>query len=245
MALHELAQVDDRAGDDTTPGGYTIDELARKVAMSARNIRAHQARRLLPPPRRAGRMALYDDEHVRRLEAIKRLQRQGFNLVAIEAVLGVRRTEPGGESVQTAVRRLGTEDPNLVTDLSRHGVIARSDDGSLRTVRPRLVQTALELRHAGVQPSLSMHLLNEILDWIRHLADELFAQATARILALHPALLAGAHTFEEFERAAVSLTQGLVAVLTEAFRVSIEAAGQSSVANLIALRATGEPRLAD
>jgi DNA-binding transcriptional MerR regulator len=244
MAVHELVQVDDRAGDDTTPGGYTIDELARKVAMSARNIRAHQARRLLPPPRRSGRMALYDDEHVRRLESIKRLQRQGFNLVAIEAVLGVRRNEPG-ESVQTAVRRLGTEDPNLVHGLSRHGVIARSDDGSLRTVRPRLVQTALELRHAGVQPSLSMHLLNEILDWIRHIADELFAQATARILALHPALLAGAHTFEEFERAARSLTQGLVALLTEAFRVAVEAAGQSSVANLIALRATGEPHLTD
>lgn len=209
MVVHELIQVDERAGDGGAPDGYTIDELARKVAMSARNIRAHQARRLLPPPRRAGRMALYDDEHVRRLESIKRLQRQGFNLAAIEAVLGVGRVEPGLGPVRTAVGQLGAEDPDLVPGLSH-----------------------------------SMHLLTEILDWIRHVADEVFAQATARILALHPSL-AGVHAFEEFERAAVNLTQGLVALLTEAFRVAVEAAGRSSVADLLALRASGEPQLAD
>src|SRR5690242_16776946 len=62
---------------------YTVEELAAKVGMSPRNIRAHQTRSLLGPPVRRGRTAYYDDSHVRRLEAIKSLQRQGYNLVAI------------------------------------------------------------------------------------------------------------------------------------------------------------------
>src|SRR5947208_1701520 len=46
--------------------GYTVDELAARVGMSARNIRAYQARELLPPPRRVGRSGYYSEAHVRR-----------------------------------------------------------------------------------------------------------------------------------------------------------------------------------
>ena len=44
--------------------------------MSARNIRAYQARRLLAPPVRAGRNAYYGEAHVHRLQEIQALQRE-------------------------------------------------------------------------------------------------------------------------------------------------------------------------
>lgn len=224
--------------------GYTIDELARKVAMSARNIRAHQARRLLPPPVRSGRTVLYDDSHLRRLEAIKALQRQGFNLVAIEAILGIRGAEVSTEALAGILRRLSNEQPALVYELSRHGVLVRGEDGSVRTARPRLLHSALDLRHAGVQPGLSLQLLKEILDRVRLIADELVSATGARIIALTPELAgSGALSWEEFDRNAMVLTQGLIGLLTEAFRVAVENSGQTSVPDLLAQRFGGEVQL--
>src|SRR5918999_2069087 len=61
----------------------TIDELARESGMTVRNIRAHQARGLLPPPEVRMRIGYYGPEHVARLQMIQDLQAQGFNLQGI------------------------------------------------------------------------------------------------------------------------------------------------------------------
>ncbi len=66
----------------------TIDRLARKTGMTARNIRAHQSRGLLPPPEVRGRVGYYGPDHVARLELIKEMQADGFNLEAISKLLG-------------------------------------------------------------------------------------------------------------------------------------------------------------
>src|SRR6185369_15500165 len=76
----------------------TVAEVARMVGMSPRNIRAHQARRLLPPPVRQGREVYYHTEHIQRLEAIKALQRRGFNLVAVQAMLRSHGGDPAGDA---------------------------------------------------------------------------------------------------------------------------------------------------
>lgn len=55
--------------------------------MTVRNIRAHQARGLLPPASRRGRTLCFGEEHVNRLRLIRRLQTAGFNLRAIAALL--------------------------------------------------------------------------------------------------------------------------------------------------------------
>src|SRR6266508_3569777 len=65
----------------------TIDELARRTGMTVRNIRAHQSRGLVPPPQVRGRTGYYGDEHVARIELIKELQGDGFNLEAIRRLL--------------------------------------------------------------------------------------------------------------------------------------------------------------
>jgi DNA-binding transcriptional MerR regulator len=58
---------------------YRIDELAQVSGVSSRNIRAYRERGLLRPPRRAGRKAFYDDDHLTQLQVINRLLSRGFN----------------------------------------------------------------------------------------------------------------------------------------------------------------------
>src|SRR3712207_6477391 len=55
--------------------------------MTVRNIRAHQARGLLPPPEVRGRTGYYGAEHVARIELVKELQADGFNLEAIRKLI--------------------------------------------------------------------------------------------------------------------------------------------------------------
>lgn len=55
--------------------------------MTVRNIRAHQSRGLLDPPRVVGRTGFYDEEHVARIALIRDLQEEGFNLEAIKQIL--------------------------------------------------------------------------------------------------------------------------------------------------------------
>ena len=59
---------------------WRVEELATEADVSVDTIRFYQKRQLLPPPRRAGRIAWYGGDHVERLQRIKDLQRQGFSL---------------------------------------------------------------------------------------------------------------------------------------------------------------------
>jgi DNA-binding transcriptional MerR regulator len=65
----------------------TIDELARRVDMTARNIREWQTNGLLPPPERRGRVGIYTDDHMSRIERIKTLRAEGFPLEVIRRML--------------------------------------------------------------------------------------------------------------------------------------------------------------
>src|SRR5438132_13251306 len=65
----------------------TIDELARQSGVTVRNTRAHQSRGLLPPPDVRGRTGYYGPEHVARIELIRELQSEGFNLESIRRLL--------------------------------------------------------------------------------------------------------------------------------------------------------------
>ena len=64
-----------------------VDELARRLNLSVDTIRFYQKRRLLDPPERQGRIALYGPAHVERLEQIKELQAMGLTLAVIRRVV--------------------------------------------------------------------------------------------------------------------------------------------------------------
>jgi DNA-binding transcriptional MerR regulator len=65
----------------------TIAELAARTGISVRTIRFYAGMGLIPPPAVRGRLGLYDERHVARLELVRDLQRLGFTLAAIEGYL--------------------------------------------------------------------------------------------------------------------------------------------------------------
>jgi DNA-binding transcriptional MerR regulator len=66
---------------------WTIDELARRAAITTRNVRAYQERGLLEPPRKVGRTGYYGEEHLARLSVIGTLLARGYSLSSIGELL--------------------------------------------------------------------------------------------------------------------------------------------------------------
>jgi DNA-binding transcriptional MerR regulator len=91
---------------------YRVEELAAAAGLRVDTLRFYQARGLLPPPRREGRVAWYGEDHLARLRRIRELQRQRFTLAQIRRVLE-RPDEPAGA-------------PPLLAALARERVGART-----------------------------------------------------------------------------------------------------------------------
>ena len=138
---------DDRRRRDS----MTIDELARRAGMTARNIRAHQSRGLMPPPEVRGRTGYYGREHLDRLELIKELQADGFNLEAIRRLIEGAAGSTGDVLRFTRALRAPFEDeePEVIAGAD----LAKRFGGADTTVPdPKLIARALELgvlRHLG------------------------------------------------------------------------------------------------
>jgi DNA-binding transcriptional MerR regulator len=90
-----LARVEAGADGDAGRAGaqapaareYRIGELAREAGITVRTLRYYQERRLLPPPRRAGRIAWYSQAHLSRLRVIGQLLERGHTLGGIGELL--------------------------------------------------------------------------------------------------------------------------------------------------------------
>jgi DNA-binding transcriptional MerR regulator len=91
-----------------------VEELARRAEVSVDTIRFYQKRQLLPPPRRAGRIAWYGADHVERLQRIKDLQRQGFSLSVIRRLLAGE-LDAADVPLAAAVAGAQTGDAELLT----------------------------------------------------------------------------------------------------------------------------------
>ncbi|MFC3450138.1 MerR family transcriptional regulator [Amycolatopsis speibonae] len=161
------------------PAGYPIEELSTIVGMSARNIRAHQTRGLLPPPVRHGRCAYYGPVHLRRLRRITVLQKQGFNLVSIAAMLGTA-TVDGAERLDEAMAEIARDQPAVARCLERHGVLGKDDEGEPAVVRPSVSRAVADLAGAGIPPLAALRFLGQFLDRVAPLAGEQLAVLKAQ-----------------------------------------------------------------
>lgn len=132
---------------DTVAESMSIAELAARVGMTPRNIRAYQSRGLLFAPEIRGRVAHYSGAHAARLLLIASLQREGFTLAAIKRLID----SPGSYSAIVADRRRrfseGSSDisptvpipeerirellPDLPADLTETGLAWRDEHGQL------------------------------------------------------------------------------------------------------------------
>ena len=151
----------------------TIDQLAAQVDMTVRNIRAHQARGLLPPPRIRGRVGYYGPAHRRRLEQIRAMQDEGLNLAAISMVLHdgqlpalsaelFDELEPQWFDADDLLARLGlsADDPAVATALAQ-GVVTVDGD-RIRMDRPRTLPIAEEFVAMGVPVAAQLEALEQV-----------------------------------------------------------------------------------
>jgi len=83
-----------------------VEELAQAAEVSVDTVRYYQKQRLLPPPERDGRLALYTTEHLDRLARVKELQRRGFTLAVIRRFLAGE-LDPADEPLAAAVAEAG------------------------------------------------------------------------------------------------------------------------------------------
>jgi len=185
---------------------YTVDELSGLVKLPRRTIRYYQTQGMLRPPHRIGRLAVYDDEHAKRLRLITSMQERGLRLDAIRAVLD-RMESGGGDSLVAWLgltgrdTALGPEDrPMLLTtdamlaridgdralldDLVRFHVVHRQG-GALSPVylvrSLALLDDAVALARVGVDLAISVGAAEIIRSHLETMVDRLIAELAARI----------------------------------------------------------------
>jgi DNA-binding transcriptional MerR regulator len=160
-------------GENGSEGAeLTIDELAHESGMTARNIRAHQSRGLVPPPVVRGRTGYYGAEHVARIELIRELQAEGFNLEAIRRLIeagngssadvlrftrAVREPfedeEPEIVTLADLAQGFGDAgDPSIIRKAVKLGILRQIDEERYEQVSPRLARAGQELTRLGVPP---------------------------------------------------------------------------------------------
>jgi DNA-binding transcriptional MerR regulator len=162
---------------DVTDDALTIDELARRTGMTVRNIRAHQSRGLLPAPEVRGRTGYYGPEHLARIELIRELQSEGFNLEAIRRlvtgtetsaeVLRFTRTvrapfedeQPQIVEAAELIERFGTSDPKLLRRAEKLGLLRPLGDGRYEEMSPRLARAGEELSALGVPAEVTIEVV--------------------------------------------------------------------------------------
>jgi DNA-binding transcriptional MerR regulator len=66
---------------------YRVDELATQCGVSVDTVRFYQAKGLMPPGQREGRVSWYSEEHRQRLARIRDLKEKGFSLATIRRLL--------------------------------------------------------------------------------------------------------------------------------------------------------------
>lgn len=171
--------------------------MAELTRTTVRTIRWYQSEGLLPPPRRVGRVAMYDAEHLARLEAIRDLQAHGLTLTAIRRLL---ERAPGNAAptalafVKTAVAqsvgdnaeivtaaemaaRLGLPDgtpadPAIVAEL---GIAQEMPDGRWRITAPAAFEASAGLARLGVPMDARIRLSRLFVEHTRVMAEGVVA----------------------------------------------------------------------
>ena len=186
------------------PVELTVDQLAARVRMTVRNVRAYAARGLLPPPRLVGRTGYYGPEHVTRLTLVREMLAEGYPLAMIErtltsspdsgstATLALQRAllgpwlppEPEVLTREELAERSGVPADDGVEDrLVDLGLVERLPDGRLRVLDPQLLQAGLQVVQLGVAPDAHIAAQARVIELVREIAGtyvEMFRETAWR-----------------------------------------------------------------
>lgn len=239
--------MDQTQAESAEGGELRLDELARRAGVASTTVRLYQSKGLLAPPRLEGRTGWYGEAHLRRLQLIARLQDQGFSLAGIarlfadweegrslDAVIGVEAelgalVEPAHALVIDVAELVGrfpdgALTPELVQRAAAMGLAEPTEDGKLRIVDRRFLETGSALAELGLP-------LEVILDeWEALVA--LTDQMAARFVALFETYLAPDDWHSDLDSAtAATLARTLARLRSNATQV-VPAALDQSIARL-------------
>ena len=217
----------------------TIEELAARTGMSVRNVRAYQAKHLLHGPTLQGRSGLYDESHVERIELIRRLQEEGFNLDAARILI------EQGEVFTSEITQLrenlgleGNDQPNWIplSDEARKIARAHGPDTLNRLVASELLRRDADgqvwvrqefrigwrLLELGLPPASLYDLLFSVERVTRPLGRLYADQVEEHLLSREESPAAGVTRLASVRGQYTELTEVTSQLLIMAFQVAVQ-----------------------
>ncbi|MFJ8075307.1 MerR family transcriptional regulator [Streptomyces sp. NPDC096176] len=135
---------------------YRMEEVAEKAGITVRTLRFYRERGLIPPPRREGRIAWYNEHHLARLRTIAALLERGHTLN------GIADLATAFESGRDVGEVLGLGEPTEETPVRLSPeVLADYFEGE---VTPENLATALELGYLATDGEEIVHISRRLLD---------------------------------------------------------------------------------
>ncbi len=131
-------------------------ELARLAGITVRTLRFYRERKLIPPPRREGRIAWYDDHHLARLRTIAALLERGHTLT------GIAELADALDHGRDVADLLGVDAPTEEEPvrLTPEELAARFEG----EVTPENLAAAMELGYLGTDGDEIVHISRRLLD---------------------------------------------------------------------------------
>ncbi|AXK37744.1 MerR family transcriptional regulator [Streptomyces armeniacus] len=185
----------DAEGGGAPPVEYRADELAAKAGITPRTLRFYRERKLLPPPRREGRIAWYDEHHLARLRTIAALLARGHTLGGIADLMAAFEEGRVGRS---AAELLGL-DTMLSTPFSEEEPVRLSPedlaDYFQGDVTSENLADSLDIGYLAVEDEEFIHVSRRLLDASSALVKEGIplssVLAAGRELRRHTDVIAG------------------------------------------------------
>ena len=102
-----------------------VASLAEATGVGVDTVRFYQSRGLIPPPKRRGRYAIYDESHLERIRRIRSLLEAGFSLTQIQQILASGEPDRGSDSGSDAGSRAPPPGPRKSGASGRDAFAAR------------------------------------------------------------------------------------------------------------------------
>ncbi|MGB6762139.1 MerR family transcriptional regulator [Mycobacterium sp.] len=235
-------------------GEYRIDDLARLAGTTTRNVRVYRDRRLLPPPLRVGRIALYNDTHLTRLRLITSMLNRGYNIAHVREmlsaweegknlgdVLGLETAIVGTWTTEKSETMPLAEARRLINDAKAFdrlvGLQVIRVEGAQATItRPKLIDAFNEIRGYGMSMDKLVDLHEQIVPLIDQISEMLVragAEHVADRIKPREALPADTEIAELITMLVRFRTQA-VASVTATLASSIESTIESLVSSILA-----------
>ncbi|HZG03888.1 MAG TPA: MerR family transcriptional regulator [Streptomyces sp.] len=149
---------------DRAPAEYRTAELAEAAGITVRTLRFYRERKLLPPPRREGRIAWYNEHHLARLRTISALLARGHTLGGIADLIAAFEK---GQDAGGAAELLGLES-TLVSPWSEETPVRLTAEELAAhfpgEVTSENLATALELGYVAVDGDEVVHVSRRLFD---------------------------------------------------------------------------------